>query len=77
MERIPEAEVERLKREVSASGFGSGGGAEAARNPPLGAVSVPRRQGAVAVDLAEEESVALPGGVPSGRVRDRLGDARP
>ena len=78
MARIAEAEIERLKREISVERLATAKGREAqgARQGPGGPVPLPRRSHAVAGGDAGGEPLALPGGVPGGRLVDRLGDAR-
>ena len=76
MARIPDEEIERLKQEISLERLAERRGieAEASRRGPVGPVPVPRRSRALAGHQSEEESVALPGGLPDRRHGHRLGD---
>ena len=77
MARIPEDEIERLKREVSVERLAEARGiTQAARGGPARVVSVPRGPRAVSRDHPAQEPLALPGRLPGGRLGDRLGDAR-
>ena len=75
MARIPDEEIERLKREIPIERLVTGFGhrVEAARGGPDGALPVPRRPHAVADRDAGNESVALPGRVQHRRIDHRLG----
>ena len=76
MARIPEGEVERLKREVSVERLAEARGIKLTRHGrTCRAVPVPRRPDAVAGHHSGEEPLALPGRVQRGRDGDRLGDA--
>ena len=80
MARIPDEEIERLKREVPLERLVRGFGVELKRHGAdlLGPLPVPRRPQAVAGGHAGNESVALPGRVQGRRLGHRLGheDAR-
>ena len=75
MARIPDEEIERLKQEVSLERLVEARGIELKRHGAdlLGLVPLPRRPRAVAGRQPEEESLALPRGVPGRRLGDRLG----
>ena len=77
MARIPKDELERLKRETDLVELVRAAGVElkAARQGPARAVSVSRRQGAVAGRHSGEEPVELPRRLRRGRNGGRLGDA--
>ena len=77
MARIPELEIERLKQEVSLERLVKAAGVELTRHGAdlIGRCPFHDDRDAVAGRDAGEESVALPGRVPGGRLGDRLGDA--
>ena len=77
MARIPESEVERLKREVSVQRLAEARGIklQAAWGGPAGAVPVPRRPQPVAGHHSGKNLWHCLGACDAGRHGDRLGDA--
>ena len=76
MARIPEHEIERLKREIALERLVAARGVQLKRHGarPLGLCPFHDDRTPVARDHARDEPLALPRGVPDGRQRDRLGD---
>ncbi len=75
MARIPNEEIERLKKEIPIERLVTGFGVELKRHGEgsVWALSVSRRQDAIPGCVAGNESVALPGRVQQRRRCDRRG----
>ena len=76
MARVPEEELERLKREVSVQRLAEARGVELERHGAdlIGLCPFHDDRKPSLVISPEQEPLALPRGVPGGRVGDRLGD---